>query len=121
MHAIADRTATIVDKPLEAQFEALILQPLLAHVLDGPLVFLVHGVDSFLGCAHGHETAGKFKERQEMAMRVLQVLVEGSARFPSNVRLLISSQENEGVRELLGGFPKARVVQLELVVAPLVS
>ncbi|KAJ7725623.1 hypothetical protein DFH07DRAFT_853773 [Mycena maculata] len=105
----------IMSRSLEAQFEALILQPLLAHVPDSPLVFLVDGIE---WCGYDQDTGTTCSKQQEVLSKVLRVLVEGSARFPPHVRLLISSRENGSVRELFEGCPRVAELEMEAAVDP---
>ncbi|KAJ7108436.1 hypothetical protein C8R43DRAFT_187314 [Mycena crocata] len=97
---------------IEEQFTGLLLEPLLAHAYVGPLVFLVGGLE---WCGHIGDEPIKPRAEQEVLQEVLRVLVQGSSRFPPNVRLLISSRESASIRELLGG--SERVVELELEAA----
>ncbi|KAJ7188921.1 hypothetical protein C8R46DRAFT_1024140 [Mycena filopes] len=93
--------------PLE-QFKKLLLDPFLANAPTGPVIFLLDGLDH-CGAAEGeYEIYGKRKALVE----VLRILVEGSARFPPNVRLLISGGEGMAIRRLLDGCD--RVMQLEV-------
>ncbi|KAJ7503136.1 hypothetical protein B0H11DRAFT_619814 [Mycena galericulata] len=101
----------IVNCSLEEQFDTLVLQPLLAHAPKTPLVFLVDGIE---WCGHGMD-ADSARKQQGLLMEVLRVLLEGSAHFPPNVRLLISSREDERVRDLLGDC--RRVAELEMEAA----
>ncbi|KAJ7025871.1 hypothetical protein C8F04DRAFT_1046075 [Mycena alexandri] len=103
-------TPGIANGWLEDQFEQLVLQPLLAHAPARPVVFLLDGLDHF-----GKESAREDREahgEREALERVLRVLVEGSARFPPNVRLLVSGGQNKGIREILGDC--RRVIRLEV-------
>ncbi|KAJ7125292.1 hypothetical protein C8R44DRAFT_136182 [Mycena epipterygia] len=68
--------------------------------------------DGFEWCDHRKE-AEKALEEQNTLQKVLRLLVEGSAQFPPNVRLLISSRtETEEVRDVLKGCE--RVVEHEM-------
>ncbi|KAJ7935330.1 hypothetical protein B0H13DRAFT_2304989 [Mycena leptocephala] len=85
MRGIAGRiraNRSVLQGSLEDQFEELLLRPLLAHAPDRPVVFLVDGLE----CA--------------------AVAGGGLARFPPNVRLLFSGEEDEsslgGRREAAG-------------------
>ncbi|KAJ7033352.1 hypothetical protein C8F04DRAFT_1234777 [Mycena alexandri] len=95
---------------LEDQFEQLVLQPLLSHAPARPVVFLLDGLDRF-GKESGREDKEARGEREALE-RVLRVLVEGSARFPPNVRLLVSGGQSKGIREILGDC--RRVIGLEV-------
>lgn len=104
-----------LSRSLDEQFKALILEPLLAHGPDErPLVFLVDGIE---WCGHGQDAETARKE-QGVLMEALRVLVEGSTRFPPNVRLVISSRENEQVRELLGDCPRVEQLDMDAAVHP---
>ncbi|KAJ6590074.1 hypothetical protein DFH09DRAFT_1140832 [Mycena vulgaris] len=104
----ADVPRDLLLQPLDVQFEQLLLAPLQAHPPPRPLVFIL---DGFEWCGDGCDEAMAL-EAQDTLQRALKVLVEGSARFPANVRLLICSGESERVREVLRGCE--RVVQYEM-------
>ncbi|KAJ7188922.1 hypothetical protein C8R46DRAFT_1184192 [Mycena filopes] len=95
------------------QFEELLLRPLLANAPTRPVVFLLDGLDH-CGADGGEEDASN--EREALA-EVLGVLVKGSARFPPNVRLLLSGGEGKTIRRLLDRCD--RVMQLEVPAAEL--
>jgi GTPase SAR1 family protein len=97
---------SVLQGSLEDQFEQLLLRPLLAHTPDRPVVFLVDGLE---WCGKGQEVG-----ERDILKKVLRLLVEGSARFPPNVRLLFD-EEDESVRELLGSCD--RVVEFEMAEA----
>ncbi|KAJ6593254.1 hypothetical protein B0H19DRAFT_15809 [Mycena capillaripes] len=123
---------SVLEGRLEDQFEELLLQPLLYHSPDRPVVFMLDGLEwcgKERGKGMGKEDfldglqwrgIGERKESEDisasveraMLEKVLRVLVEGSACFPPNARLLISSGEYETVLELLGDCN--RVVELEM-------
>ncbi|KAJ7188923.1 hypothetical protein C8R46DRAFT_32283 [Mycena filopes] len=105
----------IQDKRLPPQFEELLLQPLLAHAPPGPVVFLLDGLDHCGADDGGKDASGE----REALVEVLGVLVEGSARFPPNVRLLISGGEGKAIRKLLDRCD--RVTQLEVPAAEFVA
>ncbi|KAF7362429.1 WD40 repeat-like protein [Mycena venus] len=98
--AIAQRIQAdknIVNRCLEEQFEQLLLMPLLAQVPARPIMLLVDGLE-WCGTGKGQEES----VMQDMLKRVLRVLVEGSAHFPPNVRLLISGWQDQSVLVLEG-------------------
>jgi hypothetical protein len=110
MRGIAGRiraNRSVLQGSLEDQFEELLLRPLLAHAPNRPVVFLVDGLE---WCGKGQEGG-----ERDILKKVLRLLVEGSARFPPNVRLLFSGEEDESVREFLGGCD--RVVEFEMAEA----
>ncbi|KAJ7503131.1 hypothetical protein B0H11DRAFT_619634 [Mycena galericulata] len=116
-HAIGNGIAAnplIMNCSLEEQLDTLVLQPLLAHAPETPLVFLVDGIE---WCGHGMD-ADSARKQQGLLMEVLRVLLEGSAHFPPNVRLLISSREDERVRDLLGDCRRVAELEMEVAVKP---
>ncbi|KAJ7736845.1 hypothetical protein B0H16DRAFT_1572807 [Mycena metata] len=74
-----------------------------------PVVFLLDGLDSF-AVGIGREDKEARGEREALE-RVLRVLVEGSARFPPDVRLLVSGGQGKEIQEILGDCH--RVIGLE--------
>ncbi|KAJ6491632.1 hypothetical protein C8R47DRAFT_1214435 [Mycena vitilis] len=113
MYAVAQRIEKgkgILEAALEVQFEELVLRPLLTHPPTQPVVLLVDGLE-WCGVRREERTPTGECER-EVLETVLRVLIEGSARFPENVRLVISGQEDERALELLKDCE--RVVEVEM-------
>ncbi|KAJ7655569.1 hypothetical protein DFH06DRAFT_479832 [Mycena polygramma] len=113
MYAVAQRIEAgngILDATMEVQLEELLLRPLLAHPPAQPVVLLVDGLE-WCGVRKEDRTPTGESER-DMMETVLRVLIEGSARFPENVRLVISGQEDERALELLKDCE--RVVEVDM-------
>ncbi|KAJ7725624.1 hypothetical protein DFH07DRAFT_250712 [Mycena maculata] len=96
---------------LQAAWVTSSLKPLKAHWFGGLLIFLVDGIE---WCRRGPGQGPKTVDKEEEVLKtVLRILIDGSTHFPPDVRLLISSRGNEGVRKLLEGCPRVKELEME--------
>jgi hypothetical protein len=101
---------SVLKESVEEQFEQLLVQPLVAYASDRPVVFLF---DKYgFGLERRQPAEEEDSAEREMMKRVLRLLVQGSASFPPNVRLVIGGRDDEDLSDVMEGC--ARVVELEM-------
>ncbi|KAJ7350758.1 hypothetical protein DFH08DRAFT_862300 [Mycena albidolilacea] len=101
---------SVLKESVEEQFEQLLVQPLVAYASDRSVVFLF---DKYgFGPERRQPAEEEDSAEREMMKRVLRLLVQGSARFPPNVRLVIGGRDDEDLSDVMEGC--VRVVELEM-------